>query len=318
MLKTIAIYIRLLICSFLILNCFACEKEISIDIGNHEPKIVINAVFQGGKNWNVSVHQSKNVLSPEPHVNLDEAIVRITERKSGRNYLLKSIGEGIYTSKFELVKSGIDYKIDVSYPGLKSVHAYANAPDPIEAKITYSEIFHYNGKTALRVDFEIFDDPNNSNFYIYEILNLFPEAPTDPNTTPFLTSPIKSWLSSVDGNTGYITDATEKQSKLFVTDNNFRGSILNTSLISFVEIKELGKEPSNEIDESLYIPDFSKSKLKVTVASKELFEYYKILELFIQKRALNSSITTPIKPYSNIENGLGVFAGYNSIILSLE
>ena len=293
----------------------SCEKELSVDIGGFEPKIVVNALFQGGEKWNIEISKSKNVLDPNQIEFLDKAIVKIVEVESSESYFLKSKGNGRYTHDSENIISGMVYEVQVSFPGLETVKARAKVPDPVEARVTFAETLLYDEKLALRVDFEIKDDPNSKNFYIYEILNLFPNAPYDPNVTPFLESPIKSWLSSVDGNTGYINDSSEKQSKLFITDNNFRGSILNTSLVSFVEYQEINPEQPANIDKTAYIPDFSKSKLKVTVASQEMFEYYKSLELVIQQRALNSSISTPIKPYSNIENGLGIFAGYNSIIL---
>lgn len=316
MIRTISI--NFLTCLFIFSLFTGCEKEINIDIVDFKPKIVVNALFQGGKKWNVEISKSKNVLAPAEEDKLDKAIVKILEVETGKSYFLESTGNGRYSSNRELIKSGMEYEIKAAFPGLETVSARAKVPEPVVAKVTFAETLIFNDKLALRVDFDIIDDPADNNYYIYEILNVFPNAPFDPNATPFLESPIKSWLSSVDGNTGYINDTSVKQSKLFLTDNNFRGSILNTSLVSFVEYQDINPQQPAQLDKADYIPDFSRSKLKVTAASEEMFKYYKSLELVIQKRALNSSISTLIKPYSNIDNGLGIFAGYNSIILEVE
>jgi hypothetical protein len=300
----------------LLIFFLSCEREISLEIEGFEPKIVVNGILEAGKAFNVHVCSSKNILSQSENINLDKAIVKIYEGSDF--FFLSSTGEGNFSHPSKRVMHGANYHIEVSYPGFKTVKSNATIPGTLDAEVSYSETFDYKGKLALRVDFKIKDNPDEDNYYIYEILNLYPNAPTDPNSIPFLDSPIKSWLSSLDGNIGYIDDVSEKQSKLFITDNTFRGSILNTSLVSFVEIQEQGSNNPIDVILDYYTPDFTDSKLKVTAASKELYEYYKSVELFIQKKALNSSISTPITPFTNIENGLGIFAGFSSLILSLE
>ncbi|NNF35017.1 MAG: DUF4249 domain-containing protein [Saprospiraceae bacterium] len=305
---------------FLFLTFLGCEKEIQLDIGEFQPKIVVNAFFQGGEAWEVHVCQSKNVLDSNPtNIDLPNAQVRIKNLETGKTIKLHHSSEGYFTNPNYNVEHGVAYEITASHPGFNPVKATADAPLPINVRVTHSETLDFNGKVALRVDFEINDDPGSENFYIYEILNLIPNTPENLIGLPFLESPIKTWLSSVDGNTGYIDDSTEKQSKLFITDHNFRGSILNTSLVSFVEIQKNKSNGSTVIpDDFEYTPDFSQSRLKVTGASREMYEYYKTVELIIQKEALNSSASTPIKPFSNIENGLGIFAGFTEMVIQVQ
>jgi len=302
------------------LTFLGCEKEIQLDIGEFQPKIVINTFFQGGEPWEVHVCQSKNVLDPNPpSINLPNAIVRIKNLETGTTFKLQYSAEGYFTNSNYKVEHGVAYEITASHPGFNPVKAQAEAPLPINVTVIHSETLDFNGKVALKVDFEINDDAGSDNFYIYEILNLIPNTPENLVGLSFLESPIKTWLSSVDGNTGYIDDSSEKQSKLFITDQTFRGSILNTSLVSFVEIQK-NRSNSNAIipDDFQYSPDFSQSRLKVTGASKEMYEYFKAVELVIQKEILNSSASTPIKPYSNIENGLGIFAGFSEIVIQIQ
>ncbi len=303
----------------ILITYLGCEKEIQLDIGEFQPKIVVNALLQEGENWEIHVCQSKNVLEPNKEVNLPGARVTVQNINSGNIFQLQYDKEGIFINDTYTINHATDYKITVSHPGFESISARAYVPQPIDVKVLHSETLDFNGKVALKVDFEITDDPTSDNYYIYEILNLFPHSPIDPSTIPFLESPIKSWLSSVDGNTGYIDNGTEKQSKLFITDQNFRGSVLNTSLVSFVEVQEgKGKDNQGTDSEYQYSPDFAQSRLKVVGASKEMYEYYKSIELMIQREALNSSASTPVKPFTNIENGLGIFAGFTEIVINVQ
>ena len=297
-----------------------CEKEIELDLGDFQPHIVINTLFEGGSKWNVHVCKSNNVLDPQTvNTNLPRALVYITDVTLGHKYQLYHQRDGNFTNSGEIIQHGHKYRIDVSHPGYESVNAEAIVPLPIEVELLHSETLQFNGKLALKVDFEISDDPTADNYYIYEILNLIPNLPNDLSEVPFLDSPIKNWLSSVDGNTGYINDSSEKQSKLFITDQNFRGSVLNTSLVSFVEIQEGGSVNNPQLPTDVqYVPDFTQSRLKVIGASQEMYEYYKSVELMIQKEALNSSVSIPVKPYSNIENGLGIFAGFTEIVINIQ
>lgn len=305
---------------FFFLTFLGCEKEIQLDIGEFHPKIVVNGLFQGGETWEVHICQSKNVLDPDSvSINLPNAQVRIKNLETGKTINLHHSSDGYYRNSDYIIENGVTYEIYVNHPGFEPVKARAEVPLPINVRVTHSETLDFNGIIALKVDFEISDDPSSDNYYIYEILNLIPDPPEDLLNLPFLESPIKTWLSSLDGNTGYIEDSSEKQSKLFITDQNFLGSILNTSLVSYVEIQKDRPNGKPVIPEDFkYIPDFSQSRLKVTAASKEMYEYYKTIELIIQKEALNSSASTPIKPYSNIENGLGIFAGFTEMIIQVQ
>ena len=216
----------------------------------------------------------------------------------------------MYTHQDEYPVEGNDYYIEVAHTEHTTVSASAKIPKAINVEIVSKEIVEFEGKQAIKLEFDIKDNPDDDNYFIYEIVNLFKSESQDFTGQNFVESPIKVWLSSLDVNTGYIIDGTKKQSKLFVTDKKFRGSILNTSLVSYVEIDEAIGLDGKVISNDDYILDFTNTKLKVVAASKDLYEYYKTVELVIQQKTLNSSVSTPIKPYTNITNGLGIFAGF--------
>lgn len=116
-------------------------------------------------------------------------------------------------------------------------------------------------------------------------------------------------------NTGESIETGENQKEFnaptFFSENDVRGGkiynrlILDSALISEIdsdyEIKESG-----EIEDE--IPLF---ELKVMAVSSDLFEYLKTYEDYKRSEIKNTSISDPIMIHSNIENGLGIFGGYN-------
>ena len=303
---------------FLISGLYSCEKEIQLDFPEFTPKLVVNSIFEADVPWNVFVTKSRNIFEIIDDSPLIDAQVKITDLSLNEFYFLSHSQDGIYTHPDYNPVEGNVYFIEVAHPEHMTVTARAKIPKAINVEIVSKEIVEFEGKQAIKLEFDIKDDPDDDNYFIYEIVNLFKSKTQDFTGQNFVESPIKIWLSTLDGNTGYITDGTKKQSKLFVTDKKFRGSILNTSLVSYIEFDEAVGLDGKEISNDDYILDFSNTKLKVVAASKDLYEYYKTVELVIQQKTLNSSISTPIKPYTNITNGLGIFAGFSSTIITLQ
>ena len=294
----------------------SCEKEISLDVEEFEPSIVVNALFEANTPWSVDIHRTRNALKEAYSPPITHAQVHIKELESGSEIKLHHLSNGNYASHVMQPKPGHAYMITVEADGYNKVTSVGYVPEEISVNLLVSEKLVYEGKEALRIDFEILDDGVNDNYYIYEIQNKYSNSQyNDGGFDKFLISPIKTWLSSLDGNTGYIVNGTNKQSKLFITNDNFSGSILNTSLVSYLEVDEkVNKQevPAQEIEQQL-----EESHLKVVSASYDMYEYYKFVELNIQKKTVNSSITTPITPYTNIQGGYGIFAGYTSTSINL-
>ncbi len=225
-----------------------------------------------------------------------------------------SDGNYILFNKYPL--PGHTYELSVDIPEHEIVTARTYIPMPVDAQVTNSKKVVYDGNQAIQVDFEITDNDDHDNFYIYEILSLDSNVPDGSNLREYINSPIKKWLSTIDGNTGYIEGNSGKQSKLFVSDKNFKGAVLNTSLVSFIELdRDSGELP--DVLEELPEPDLQNSKLKLSSVSQDMYQYQRRRELILLQNTVNSSLSTPSEPYSNIENGLGIFAGYTSKVYDL-
>jgi len=294
----------------------SCEKTIEIDYPEFKPNLVISSTPSPDLSWRVNVSYSKNVLESLNTQYEGNATVIIKNVYTLERIHLKYEGEGDYVLYNAFPKPGHTYELNVHVDDYPMVKATTYIPKTIDAEVTAAQTLTYEGKKAIRVDFEIKDNDESRNFYIYEILSLDSYLPDPGNLKEFINSPIKNWLSTIDGNTGYIVDNVGKQSKLFVTDDSFKGAVLNTSLVSYVEQDRKLPNPPDQYPE-LPEPDLAKSKLKLSSVSRDMFLYSKSRELILLKNTVNSSLSTPQEPYSNIENGLGLFAGFNNAIYDL-
>ncbi len=301
----------LLLCGLLFASC---EKEIGLKVDNFTPKLVVNCLFEEGKIWKVEVSRSRNALLETESPAVLGADVIITDQESGQQIMLEYANDKKYISRSYSPEAGKVYLLEVHAKGYESVYSKGSVPEKTEINILLAEKLNYKGKEALRIDFEILDNEVQENFYIYEILNAYPESISSEDPEKFISSPIKTWLSSLDGNTGYIVNGTNQQSKLFISDHLFKGSVINTSLVSYVELDDSVRNNNNIPKPTI---NLNSSRLKVVSASREMFEYYKYIELVIQKNTVNSSVTTPLKPYGNITGGFGIFAGFSSVLIDL-
>ena len=52
--------------------------------------------------------------------------------------------------------------------------------------------------------------------------------------------------------------------------------------------------------------------------SKDLYDYYRSIEIYRLRGQVNSSITQPVEVYTNIDGGLGIFAGLAAEVLDIR
>ena len=294
----------------------SCEKSLVLEYEDFKPSLVINATPNPDAWWSVNVSYSKNVLESNVTQYEENAKVTIRNLYTQASFQLFHNSQGNYELVDVYPEPGQFYELFVEVADYKTVVARTYVPKLVDARVINSKKVVYNGNQAIQVDFEIIDNDEHDNFYIYEILSLDSTNPDGPTIKEYINSPIKKWLSTMDGNTGYIEGNSGKQSKLFVSDKNFKGAVLNTSLVSFLELDKESEEFPDLIEE-LPEPDLGNSKLVLSSVSRDMYSYQRSIELILLHNTINSSISTPNEPYSNIKNGLGIFAGYSKKLFDL-
>ncbi len=280
---------------FALLTLTACEEEFLLLRPGFKPSVVVNSIFKAGKPWTVNLTYSKDILTSGSEIlAITNAEVSVIEKNNGREIILKHVGNGLYQSDIYPPLPDKTYELNVYVPGYEVVKAISNAPKKANVVSIFSDIVDQN---TTKVNFEIKDNINN--YYIWNFISTNPKNPIDSN---FTGNP-KELVSSIfkyKNISGYLNNL----SSLNENDAASQGGIFSSNII---DIKNnSGGQTENNPDET----GITKRYLRLLTTSKDLYNYYKTVEKFTAADNHNSSFSHSPEIYSNIKNGLGIFAGY--------
>lgn len=181
----------------------SCTKPIFIDIPNHTPKLVVNAILEPGKDFGVFVGSTTSINSPK---NTYEQLLRdatvTLDKDNGLHYSLFAndsivtdtlgpfvdpLGDTIYyidstswigffLEKPIEIKPGDTYRLSVEYHDFQSVSAEVTIPKPVKithARLERNALVDFEGNLYHALNLEIDDPPSEANFYtvkLYQVL----------------------------------------------------------------------------------------------------------------------------------------------------
>lgn len=282
----------------------SCEEDFVLKREAFVPKVVVNSIFTEGKPWKVALTFSRDILDNSPNIiPVENADVYIIRKVNGLQIPLKHEGAGIYTSVTWMPEPDRNYELIVNVPGYTTITSKSTSPSRSEIVNVLSEVVELQGEKQTKVNFEIKD--NNSNFYIWNVIS------SNQGKLPD---------SSFTGDAGKLVGSIKKYPSI--------QSVLNNNVLSGNDTESKGGSFStttsdNNGDDSLENPPpgsepINKKYLRVVTASGDLYNYYKSVEQFVLSENYNTSIAYTTKVYSNIQNGLGIFAGYTEKYIEIK
>lgn len=280
---------------FAMLTISACEEDFLLLRPDFKPSVVVNSIFKAGKPWTVNLTYSKDILTTGSEIlEITNAEVAVIEKNNGREIILRHIGKGVYQSDIYPPLPDKTYELVVNVPGYQVVKATSNAPQ--KANVV-SVISDYVDQNTTKVNFEIKDNVNN--YYIWNFISSNPKNPIDSN---FTGNP-KELVSSIikyKNISGYLNNL----SILNENDAAAQGGTFSTNITD--NKNNIDGQTEANPDET----EITKRYLRLLTTSKDLYNYYKTVEKFTAADNHNSSFSHSPEIYSNIKNGLGIFAGY--------
>jgi hypothetical protein len=318
----------------------SCEEEYMIDTGDFESKLVVNALFNHESPWSINVSNTTNILDHSTEIEkITNAIVEIYDQDNEFIYRLNHVGNGNYSNGDFSPSPKRGYSVKVSAVGYHTVTAKSFVPEESKLLINKSTIIHNETYDDVEVDFEIEDRSKLESYYIWEIVSI------DESNGGSLTDPLsKSWLDDLTNKSNDLVEGGREilEGNSF-GDGTYRGSYSssggnkrigiiknNDPLVNYVqELSPIGKiDPNinlpNEVqhnsgidEDPIYSEDGEKVvfkyELRVMSISKELYDYYSSVEEYIKYN--NDSDAVPYGIYTNVTNGLGIFAGFSESVI---
>lgn len=301
----------------------ACELAVEVDIPEHVPQLVAHGFFAPDSAWTIRLRRSTDIEGSEDARKLvvTDAAVRVTDETGDFSASLAHIGEGIYSAPPGAHPvPGMAYTLEAEAPALPAVRAVSSIP-AVTADIAELERLDdpndQFGREIYRLRVRI-KDPPGTNYYKLELFRWSPfeevgyfgfrSIVDEPGRLlAFIEIPFESSETSFRyKDYAYFFDSPE----ISGDDTSFYGAFFSDELFE-------GQTKSFEItlSELPFETVESRYRLVLSVLSNDYFLYHHtallqdetVGEINIAAALLQ---TPPVHLHSNVEKGLGVFAGY--------
>jgi hypothetical protein len=299
-----------------LVSAFGCERDLEYDLPTAAPRLVVNSLICEDSVLRIEISVSASPGDDSKIKSLKDAKIIVFENQTlVKDFVLDSLltipldfeGNPIasvaptklffYESTLSTAQSGRPYEIEVRYPGLATVNATAAVPRPARARTipqTLNESIFVNGTPLDRLVFEIDDNGSSVNHYGLEILAYKPGSGEPAKKISFFSAE-KAFSENLVVNTGQHEQGVfyRPENGVYFSNGKFKGR--REQFEAYVDPAYLG--PQYQL------------KLRVLTLSSDYFEFATSYQR--QKLNANNPFAEPTQVYSNIDGGLGIFAGYS-------
>jgi len=281
--------ILLFVLSLLTLN--SCETIIDIEMPPYTSELVANCFFTPDSAFKVHVSHSLGVLDEGNLNGIENAKVEILENGQVMD-ILTHTGNGFYRTKIVYPSPGNTYSLKVEVSGYESIIASDIIPAPVSIVSVAMKDSVFTGQYAGEEEITYaelsikFNDPQGEENYYAVDLYLEYSGGTINNI----------WLTSIDP----AVDGVSEGNKILFSDALFEGQAYELKVYFDSKILTLWNQ-------TLY--------LKFISTSKAYYLYEKSLDLHQLNQ--DNPFAEPVQVHNNIENGLGIFAGFSVVTIGL-
>lgn len=317
----------------------SCQKEIEFDSKLIEPKMVINGFIQQDSLISITIGTSKAILGIEkPTVWINDASVKLyvdgVEKETLSTYNIVNstpnynspISENPktgYRSLSTTAEAGKTYKLVVSHPNYKTVTCETTIPVPIKIEgidtTTNTSVSNGYSSSEFLIKIRFKDPQGEKNYYRLVYKSLSGMAITKIKTSNGFSDTIQISEQTVGTNISSndpIINPSEEDANDFLF-----GSPSNTYNLFTDDYLE-GKEYELSFYISSYYITLNTSKIDTSIG-----EFFKLdvelqsitREAYLYMKSVNAYnyyngdlFSEPVQVFTNIENGIGIFAGYSS------
>ena len=276
----------------------ACEKEVHIPIEYTEPKLVVNGLFNTDSLWEVEISASQYIYDSGTIPLINDAAVTITN-STGNTITLLNQGDGLYNSATEKPQTGQVYSINISHANYENASSSNQLPGELQvSNIELQDQTMVSGEQFRKISITFQDSPD-PDFYMIRIVGGFWVETYDSLGMPDSSLiPYPMWVFSQSPAVEN-SNPNNMQPTIIFKDELFNGTQYTIDLL--VEEYVFGGEKENL--EDIYI--------SISKISEEYYWYEKSYQAYVSSQN-NQFFSQPVQVYTNIENGLGIFAGFST------
>jgi len=278
----------------------SCTKEVKFTQKELEPEIVVNSIMYPNQFLKVSLQKTANILDLKPE-KVDNAIVELWNETSLLEKLtLDSVG--FYSTKIYKTQENINYTLKIKVPDFDEITATDYIPEKIEFEVTRFEPSNYpveNGNKKFLLDFTVFFSSTNNEFFQF----LSPFSYFYKEEYSYSSKKKRESISNFISSNLLILNSYCDCCRFIFNDNQQLAESVNFDMFIFKNVEYPNDTTYNNL-------------IVINSLSENLYNYKKSLMIYYQNRMLES-VNDGVPLFSNIKNGIGIFAGCNLSIDTL-
>jgi hypothetical protein len=283
----------------LLVGLYSCQKEIEYEGPGRDARLVVNAVVSLDSTFVIRLERTAFFLSEdtkEDRYITSGASIMVTNLTTGEVYYETSpVSENQYVFPFT-VTPNTTYRIDVSHPDFPSVSAQmTTVPHVILQSVDTVPVIQDN-QMMMEGNFK-WQDPPGKQYYMIKIIQNYQDS-SGQYLSP--TSLMSTDAAIDNSNNQNVLGAIDYSSYLLFTDETFDGQNKELKVRFYYSFYP---DPSTTIDYYCHLISLS----------EEAYFYYRSLYASMNAGFLSE----PVKVFSNIENGYGIFASKSHSVVPL-
>ena len=297
-----------------------CELTLEIDLPDAEPALVVNGYFNPDSSWSIHLSNASSFGDGRTGIgNLSNATVSIIPDNGSQHISLHDVGGGVYEAPSVFPQIGVAYTLNVEANDYPSIQATDYVPEPVSARHAYEILdawrssFSGTWRVTAKVTAWLQDEPDRSDYYRVFVL-VEPKTIgtvqqvniTVPDGSIMLESVPSEWFPDYEGYEGI------QVSDVVFSDKSFDGDEVELSFQVQAGLDRCYDGPSEV--------EFEEDPCVLRVYLLRISEaYYRYAATYLLQRwYLAESSAEPLTVESNVENGLGIFAGYTAYTVELK
>lgn len=288
-----------------------CERPLDIKLEEPEARLVVISNFTNNQAIQVQVSKSRSVLNTGDIAYINDAVVEIFDE----DLLLETlelvplIGKTppFYTTRVLVPEVDVVYTIKVEAPGFDPVMAHSKIPPKIDIhSLEITDLIVREGEMENELIYSYtvslsFEDPEEQLNYYH--LNFYQQIINYINIEGDTTI-LDTYLQQID-----FSPAIDNNSLIAYFEGGvlFEDTPFNGKLIAYTFPLQVRIDEANELIGKMFV--------ELRAVSEEYYQFYNSLSR--QQENPGIPFTEPVILFNNIENGQGIFAGYNLSVDSI-
>lgn len=268
-------YVWVFIFSFWIFS--ACETIVEVDLPEYDPVLVANVIFSPDSVWAARLYKSKGILEKG---RIESVVNAIVEIKDGEEIVanLSHVSEGYYKTLFDIKPEiGRTYTLTAQAPDLNAIEATDIIPTPVQLTAVDGIVDQREWDITAH-----FTDPVGKNYYQVVV---FEERILSNGSTALF----PAYFGSDDllfFNKGGIQNEEAIFDDALIGEKTYS---LKLTARSFNSIRAM--------------------HVMLMSVTESYFKYMKSSQS--QEKNGDNPFASPVQVYTNIEKGIGIFAGFS-------